>query len=694
MDKFAGMKRYMLTLTLLPALSYGQTSEPDTIPAAELGEITVIADMQHTDAAMTVYIPTTRQKEAAADAASLLSRMNIPQLNVNPISETIRTADNQDIDLFINYQPASQEDLKGLRPADVKKVEYLDFPTDPRFLRARHVVNLITRRYAYGGYTKLSGNEHLMIKTGETSVYSKFAYREFEYDLMSSADHDSSTRIGSVSDETYRLQSGTVRRESGTESGRYRRHGLFSALRASWDKSDNLSFRNLISYRRIRTPQFISSGYVRFSSLYPSATYRSESPSASNALGWNGELYAVLGRGWSANGNFNAELINNTTTSNYAAGAELIDNYADENSWNLRGDIQVNKSLSDKVTLFSSLSSAGGRTRIHYNGSSNAVNRFRQTFLGVYLGISMNLRKLSATIDGGYAWETNSINGLRADDTYPFTHINIQYSPDSHNSISLWGQYATFSPDAAMKNPNTIRQSELLYISGNPDLRSSRNISVGVSYTWLPDNKWQMSAYANLFRISGRQIEVYTPDGPDGAMMRHYRNDGNYNHGQIGARVVRKFFDGKLAISATPRWLLYHTTGNNSISHFPFTASLSADHYIGNFFFSAYWASRWSYVDGETSFLRYIPSEYSIGAGWTAGGWNITLSAVNLFRSSWQTSRDYLHTGSYDCTSIQFGNEYHRRISVKITYTFNYGRKVTPSAELCPGSDISSSILH
>ncbi len=338
--------------------------------------------------------------------------------------------------------------------------------------------------------------------------------------------------------------------------------------------------------------------------------------------------------------------------------------------------------------------SGGGRTNIDYAGSSNAVNRFRQAFTGITVGMSLNYQKVSGSIDGGFAFESNNINGKTMDDRYPFSHISLQYAPNKKNSISLWFQYATFSPDATMKNPNVIQQSELMYISGNPVLKCSRNTSAALSYTWLPSNKWQLSAHATMFCIANRQIAVYTPDGPGGMMLKKYQNDGDYNHGQIGASLTGKFLDGSLSFSVAPRLLLYKTTGSNSISHYPFTTSLNVNYYLGKFFFNAYYDTGYSYVDGENAYLRKIPMSYSAGAGWASKGWNIQLSLVNLFQSAWKLSKDTLTTRWYVSSMTQFGSDYHQRISLTVTYTFNYGKKVNQSGEINSEKNISTSILH
>lgn len=233
-----------------------------------------------------------------------------------------------------------------------------------------------------------------------------------------------------------------------------------------------------------------------------------------------------------------------------------------------------------------------------------------------------------------------------------------------------------------------------MYIGGNPSLQCSRHVSANLSYTWLPNNRWQMSAYAVFFRIINRQIAVYSPSGPDGLMLKKYENDGDYNHGQIGMRVTGNFIDGKLSVGVAPRFLLYKTTGTNSLTHYPFMGSLNADYYLGNFYFNLYLESRSSYVDGETGYLRKMPSAYSVGLGWTSKGWNIQMSFVNPFRGSWKMSEDTFGSEWFDSHLIQFGSDYHRRISLNVTYTFNYGKKVNASTEIAGEGDVTSSILR
>ena len=170
------MRKVILSsLFLIPLLGYSQTEIPDSIEGKELNEVVVEASNQRTSSTSSTYIPMSRQKNTASDAISLLSQMAIPQLNVDPASQNVKTVSGQAVSIFIDYVAASAQDLSGMRTTDVKKVEYLIYPTDPRFRGAQYVINFVMQKYEWGGYTKLSADKWFGVNRSEASVYSKFS---------------------------------------------------------------------------------------------------------------------------------------------------------------------------------------------------------------------------------------------------------------------------------------------------------------------------------------------------------------------------------------------------------------------------------------------------------------------------------------------------------------------------------------
>jgi len=107
--------------------------------------------------------------------------MAIPQLSLS-IGDNVTTASGKPVDIFIDYLPASEQDLAGMRMTDVKKVEYYDYPDDPRFDGKAHVVNFVMQKYEYGGYVKALGWENTS-NTGQLSLFSKLQYKRMTFDI-------------------------------------------------------------------------------------------------------------------------------------------------------------------------------------------------------------------------------------------------------------------------------------------------------------------------------------------------------------------------------------------------------------------------------------------------------------------------------------------------------------------------------
>lgn len=49
--------------------------------------------------------------------------MAIPQIDVNPVSQAVTTASGKGVAVFIDFLPATSQDLQGMKTQDVKKVE-------------------------------------------------------------------------------------------------------------------------------------------------------------------------------------------------------------------------------------------------------------------------------------------------------------------------------------------------------------------------------------------------------------------------------------------------------------------------------------------------------------------------------------------------------------------------------------------
>ncbi len=668
--------------------------------AINLATVTVEGSNATAYSDKTVYLPTQRQKNASQNATDLLRFMAIPQIKINALNNVVTDNFGKEISLFINGLAASAEELEGLRTADVRRVEYLEFPTDPRYKGVPKAVNFIVQEYIYGGYTKTSVSENFLVGlSSRANIFSKFSYRKMNYDLYVGSNNWDNHHIGSTVSGNYHLktdQDGYVdaKRDELLENTHFRENQIPVTFRATYS-SDKIQIRNTAGFIHDNTPISDIDGKVMFSRRDGnSSQFKRSNPTRKNSAIYSGSFFFAMPKGYS---------LDITPTFNYthtddrllymAADNQMIIRNADEDAYNFRINANARKSIGRKHSLMAGINGGQWSNNLQYSGTNHYTDKFRLGFAAGLVGYNYKSSKISLGADMGVCWEGSDINGKTQNDVYPWTHVNVQYSLNSRHLFSAYFQYASNSPTISQKASDILQDNEYLYITGNPFVRNSRHITFNLAYTWLPANIFGMSAFGEYFGNYDRLVTVYSPYKDGEAVIRDYKNDGDYNRIHLGLAANLKLFDGKLQLYACPEQYFYRSSGIYDTKYNPFVFTAQAVLYFGHCYVKGYYATPERQLWSDSNTIYRSRNFHSMEGGWSNDNWNVRFTAANIFNKGWVGASLRMSSDYYSEHRMNYGTYFHPRLNISVTYTINYGRKVQRGNEVGQQSGASSGIL-
>lgn len=689
---------YKTTYRRLADFNVGDIIMP--IDAVALQQVKVEGQMASAYSDRTVYLPSQRQKNAAQNAIELLRLMSIPQIKINPIDDSVTDNTGDGVSLFFNYMPASKEDIEGLRTADVRRVEYLEFPTDPRFRGAQRVINFIIQEYEYGGYTKVTADEDFLIGlSSNANIFSKFAYKKMTYDIYVAANNLNSHHSGYNIHGNYTLKDSdgkdyTLTRNETTDNSHSRQNQYPVTFRASYN-TEKVQISNTLGYSHSANHIQEQNGSLTYSpAVEQDYSYSRSNPSRSNSLSYQGNYFFVLPKDYSVNFNPQFSYSHNNNSLTYTTSStEPIIRDARENAYYYRVNARINKRFAQKHTLMLGIYTGNTINRLQYTGNASYSDHFSNPFVSGELGYQAQIQKFSLYADAGVLWERTSINTIRNDDVYPYVHFNIRYTPNNKNTFSAYFQFANNTPGIDQKASDLLRDNEVMYITGNPYLDNSRHITFNINYTWLPSNVFNISAYGRYFELFDRFITAYEPFDNGRALLRTYINDGNYVQSEIGIAATLNLFNKSLQLYVSPNQKFYRSTGVFDKSFYPFQVTAQATYYFKQWYFQAYYQSHQKMMFTGSPTTYRSRDFYALSAGWSNSDLNISLTAYNMFNSNWDTSDRYIQSPLYTEHRTTYGTNSHARLNLSVTYTFGYGKKVKRGNEVGKQSGVSSAIM-
>lgn len=683
--------------------SMAQTEAPDSIKTQYLDEIIVEARTQRVIEQGVEYTPSKRIKKTAIDATRLLELMNIPQLAITPGSMSVKTYAGKDVAIFIDFKQATEEDLQGVRPEDVLRVEVLQYPQDPRFGGEANVVNFIMRKYDWGGYTKLTATGNtLNIDRGDGILYSKFVKNNWTFDANVTGSITHNNNYCGYNVETFRDI--FIGNQHFDEISRTSQSG---SQYLKQNNSQNISFRatyatntteiiHSVSYNRIGNPFTRNLLNVDYSDdVFPSSAALSLESGQTISPRLRGYYYFAMPKSNSLVASWNFTYGSTRRYSSYQLGdmTPVINNNK-ETSYAPVITVQYSKKFSHDNTFRTLLMSFNTIYHTHYEGSYNGLQKLLSSENLLFLeymqnwGCGLNLYSRL-----GASYVLGRLNGVNTLEQWnPRLGLQLQYQINSKHSASVEGWWGNNHPTPASSNSAIVQSNELLWLQGNPGLRNTTFITASASYTYIPTNKLNLSATAEYYGFLNKTAHDYfSLPGYDG-LIRKVINSGDFHNisGYISATL--KLFNNSLSLRASGQLKRMVGSGIDAQSMNLVMANLQANYYFKNFSFILYYQTPNKNLAPFDYGVRYhYKSTYGFLMNYSAGNFKAGLQFQNWF-DKYKYYSDF-ESERFSAHGWIWSSDLARSVQLTVSYTFPYGKKVKRNNEIQTSTDTNSAIL-
>ena len=223
----------------------------------------------------TIY-PTRQQLESSTNGYSLLSKLTLPHLRIDPVMHTVTALSNLgSVQVRINDVIASKEDLLAL---DMKAVQHIDYIDNPGVRYAEgiaYVINIKVKHPISGYDIGADLTNTLTAVNGDETVYGKFNYGKSEFGVNYSLGYQNFKGEEYEEKATYKLESAEeynlLRQQLDGQN-----KSLDHNLQLTYSLSDsNYVFQSKLSVRRDIQPDRT---WTRFEGYEDHSSSRTSSP--------------------------------------------------------------------------------------------------------------------------------------------------------------------------------------------------------------------------------------------------------------------------------------------------------------------------------------------------------------------------------------------------------------------------------
>ena len=672
----------MKRLFFLPLLATMIAVHAQDIKEGEtLQEVTVKGSkvVQRVDG-QTIY-PTRQQLESSTNGYSLLSKLTLPHLRIDPVMHTITALSNLgNVQVRINGIMASKEDLLALDMKAVQHIDYIDNPGVRYGEGIAYVVNIIVKKPVSGYDIGADLTNTLTAVNGDETVYGKFNYGKSEFGVNYSLGYQNFKGTGYEEQATYELESGEKR-----SILRQQLDGQNKSLNHNIQLTYSLSDSNYVFQSKLSASRDIQPH--RLWSKFDSFEDRSSSRTSSPAL----DLY------------FHRDFKRHQSlTANAVATYIKTDSHAEHNeggnyAYNVTGktySLWTEAVYENRLKPFTlSLGAQYGQKYINnvYSGDANADNAMRSSTLYFFGQLKGRLGKLGYM--GGLGVSTRYYRQAEWNDRFLLFRpkLTVAY-PLARNLRAKYDfEVSQHVSQIAFVSDVSIKQNAMETLVGNPEITPNRVTSHDLRLTYSTPRI--MSELQGYWRLNANcNMEKYT------------RKDGHFFQTQTNAGNECSFF----FIQSYNRWeaipehlsitlyggiyRFYNFTDNYRHTYTAFNGGASVETYLGRWMLTAYADNGWNFMEGEHRGHQapawYLTASYQLK--------NITFSlyAQHPFCARPLTNKTEVLSRYIHKDITQHSRDFGNMLTLNITWHLSSGRKYRDIQRTMNHRDTETGILQ
>ena len=331
--------------------------------------------------------------------------------------------------------------------------------------------------------------------------------------------------------------------------------------------------------------------------------------------------------------------------------------------------------------------------KTYYSGSTEAKALQARQELKSNLRASWKpLDNIILTFKPGLSASLWKIGGTRQHSVRPTVEADLNASFGSKFYLSTSAIVYMRSPSASESNPTVVRSSELLWLAGDPGLKSLFSWNLSNQLTFLAARWLDFSWGVSYSRSSNQIIPSYkAATSGMGGIIKMMQNAPAENDISTSMTVTGKFFDGDLSVYLSPK-LFYFDVNGKYASKFTFaTVSGGIDYYYKDFSFSVWYDNPYKDISMAGMERSWEEGSWSASVDYGNDNLKLRLRVDDIFNDKKKSWTKYESpTFSSMLNSFKTG----RQISLSVSYVFGYGKKVSQSIDVESPSSIKTSVIR